>query len=152
MYRDLHRHRMLSQERHPLSTSFGYDTPVEIEDTRLGNQYHEAMARAADAFEKISKDYPVAAQYVVPMSYNIRWNVNINLRARTWLTEIRSTRQGHIGYRRIAQEMFRKVKEVHPALAEYMKFVNLNEYSLGRLNAEQRQENKQTAGNISVLN
>jgi thymidylate synthase ThyX len=51
-----------------------------------------------------------------------------------------------MGYRRIAQEMFRKVKEVHPALAEYMKFVDLNEYSLGRLNAEQRQENKQTAG------
>ena len=78
--------------------------------------------------------------------------VNINLRALIWLTEIRTTPQGHIGYRRIAQEMFRKVKEVHPALAEYMKFVNLNEYSLGRLNAEQRQENKQIAGNISVLN
>ena len=152
MYRDLHRHRMLSQERQPLSTSFGYDTPVEIEDAGLGSQYHKTMARAADAFEKISKDYPLEAQYVVPMSYNIRWNVNINLRALIWLTEIRSTPQGHIGYRRIAQEMFRKVKEVHPALAEYMKFVNLNEYSLGRLNAEQHQENKQTVRNISVLN
>jgi len=31
-------------------------------------------------------------------------------------------------------------------LADYMKFVDLNEYSLGRLNAEQRQENKQIAG------
>ena len=110
------------------------------------------MARAAGAFEKISKDFPLEAQYVVPMSYNIRWNVNINLRALTWLTEIRSTPQGHIGYRRIAQEMFRKVKEVHPVLAEYMKFVDLNEYSLGRLNAEQHQENKQTAGKASYLN
>ena len=146
MYRDLHRHRMLTQERQPLSTRYGYDTPYEIEDEGLGNQYHEAMARAADAFEKIFKDYPVEAQYVVPMSYNIRWNLNINLRALTWLTEIRSTPQGHIGYRRIAQEMFRKVNEVHPALAEYMKFVDLNEYSLGRLNAEQRQENKYTVG------
>ena len=74
------------------------------------------------------------------------------MRALTWLTEIRSTPQGHIGYRRIAQEMFRKVKEVHPALAEYMKFVDLNEYSLGRLNAEQHQENKQNAGKTSYLN
>ena len=86
------------------------------------------------------------------MSYNIRWNININLRSLIWLTEIRSTPQGHTGYRRIAQEMFRKVKEVHPTLAEYMKFVDLSEYSLGRLNAEQQQENKKTAGNISVLN
>ncbi|GIT03751.1 MAG: hypothetical protein CM1200mP28_10100 [Deltaproteobacteria bacterium] len=52
------------------------------------------MARAADAFEKIFKDFPLEAQYVVPMSYNIRWNLNINLRALTWLTEIRSTPQG----------------------------------------------------------
>ena len=152
MYRDLHRHRMLTQERQPLSTRYGYETPDEIEDAGLGNQYHEAMARAADAFAKIYKDFPLEAQYVVPMSYNIRWNVHINLRALIWLTEIRSTPQGHIGYRRIAQEMFRKVKEVHPTLAEYMKFVDLNEYPLGRLNAEQRQENKQTAGKISVLN
>ena len=152
MYRDLQRHRMLTQERQHLSTRFGYDTPDEIEDAGLGNQYHEAMARAADAFEKISKDYPLEAQYVVPMSYNIRWNVHINLRALIWLTEIRSTPQGHIGYRRIAQEMFKKVKEVHPALAEYMKFVDLSEYSLGRLNAEQRQEYKQNKGNISIQN
>ena len=48
----------------------------------------------------------------------------------------------------------KKIKsiEVHPALAEYMKFVDLSEYSLGRLNAEQSQENKEPTGNISVLN
>ena len=59
MYRDLQRHRMLTQERQPLSTRFGYNTPHEIEDAGLGNQYHEAMASAADAFEKIFKDYPI---------------------------------------------------------------------------------------------
>ena len=152
MYRDLQRHRMLTQERQLLSTRFGYDTPFEIENAGLGEIYHEAMASSADAFEKIFKDYPLEAQYIVPMSYKIRWNVHINLRSLIWLTEIRSTPQGHIGYRRIAQEMFQKVKEVHPILAEYMKFVDLNEYSLGRLKAEQRQENQQAAGNISVIN
>jgi len=101
------------------------------------------MNRSADAFEKIAKDFPNEAQYVVPMGYNIRWFVHINLRALVWLTEIRSTPQGHTGYRRIAQEMFKKVEEVQPLLAKYMKFVDLNEYSLGRLGSEQRQENKQ---------
>ena len=42
MYRDLQRHRMLTQERQPLSTRFGYDTPDEIEDAGLGGKYHEA--------------------------------------------------------------------------------------------------------------
>ncbi len=143
MYRDLQRHRMLTQERQPLTTRFGYDTPYEIEDAGLGAEYHETMARSAEAFETIAKDFPYEAQYVVPMSYNIRWYVHINLRALIWLTEIRSTPQGHTGYRRIAQEMFRKVEAAQPLLAKYMKFIDLNEYSLGRLSAEQRQEDKQ---------
>ena len=143
MYRDLQRHRTLTQERQPLTTRYGYDTPDEIVDAGLGEDYHEAMTRSADAFETIAKDFPHEAQYVVPMSYNIRWYVHINLRALIWLTEIRSTPQGHSGYRRIAQEMFRKVEAVQPLLAKYMKFVDLNEYSLGRLSAEQRQEDKQ---------
>ena len=143
MYRDLQRHRMLTQERQILSTRFGYDTPDEIEDAGLGTEYHELMKRSADAYETIVKDFSLEAQYVVPMSYNIRWYVHINLRALIWLTELRSTPQGHTGYRRIAQEMFKKVQEVQPLLAKYMKFVDLNEYSLGRLNAEQRAEKKQ---------
>ena len=143
MYRDLQRHRILTQERQPLTTRFGYDTPEEIEDAGLGTEYHETMARSAEAFETIAKDFPNEAQYVVPMSYNIRWYVHINLRALIWLTEIRSTPQGHTGYRRIAQEMFRRVEEAQPLLAKYMKFVDLNEYSLGRLSAEQHQEDKQ---------
>ncbi len=143
MYRDLQRHRMLTQERQPLTTRYGFDTPDEIEDAGLAAEYHETMSRSADAFETIAKDFPHEAQYVVPMSYNIRWYVNINLRALIWLTEIRSTPQGHTGYRRIAQEMFRKVEAAQPLLAKYMKFVDLNEYSLGRLGAEQRQEDKQ---------
>ncbi len=143
MYRDLQRHRMLTQERQSLTTRFGYDTPDEIEDAGLGAEYHETMTRSAEAFETIAKDFPIEAQYVVPMSYNIRWYVHINLRALVWLTELRSTPQGHSGYRRIAQEMFRKVEMAQPLLAKYIKFVDLNEYSLGRLNAEQRQEDKQ---------
>jgi len=142
IYRDLQRHRMLTQERQMLSTNFGYYTPLEIEDVGLVNDYDEAMERASNAYEIIYNDFPFEAQYVVPMSYNIRWFMHINLRALIWMTEIRSTPQGHSGYRRIAQEMFRKVEEVHPLIAKYMKFVDLDEYSLGRLNSEQRKEKK----------
>ncbi len=38
--------------------------------------------------------------------------------------------------------MFKKVEAGQPLLAKYMKFVDLNEYSLGRLSSEQRQEDK----------
>ena len=142
VYRDLQRHRMLTQERQMLSTNFGYFTPFEIEDVGLGSDYHDAMERSAHAYNVISNDFPFEAQYVVPMGYNIRWFMHINLRSLIWLTEIRSTPQGHTGYRKIAQEMFKKVEEVHPLLAKYMKYVDLDDYSLGRLNSEIRKENK----------
>ena len=40
----------------------------------------------------------------------------------------------------MAQQMFLRVKEVHPLLAGFMKFVDLEEYPLGRLESEVRQE------------
>ena len=40
---------------------------VGIENAGLGYQYHEAMARAAGAFEKISIDFPLEAQYALAL-------------------------------------------------------------------------------------
>ncbi len=142
MYRDLHRHRTLTQERQLLSTRFGYNMPVEVEDAGVGAIYQEAMRRAAEAYETIAQEFPQEAQYVVPLGYNIRWFIHINLRALMWLVELRSTPQGHDNYRKAAQDMFREVQKVQPLLAQYIKFVDLEEYPLGRLGAEIRQEAK----------
>ncbi len=84
----------------------------------------------------------------MPMAYNIRWFVHINLRALMWLVELRSSPQGHPAYRKMAQQMYLKVKEVQPHLAGMMRFVNMEPYPLGRLGAEQRQEEKSGAGKV----
>ena len=142
IYRDLQRHRMLTQERQLLSTRYGFEKPEEIEEAGLGEIYDEAMLQAAEAFDQLQKDFPFEAQYVVPMGYRIRWFMKINLRSLSWMTELRSVPQGHTGYRRIAQQMYLRVRDVHPTLSELMKFVDLEEYPLGRLAAEVRQEAK----------
>ena len=142
IYRDLQRHRMLTQERQLLSTRYGFEKPEEIEEAGLGEIYDEAMLQAAEAFDQLQKNFPLEAQYVVPMGYRIRWFMKINLRSLSWMTELRSVPQGHTGYRRIAQQMYLRVRDVHPTLSELMKFVDLEEYPLGRLEAEVRQEAK----------
>ena len=149
MYRDLHRHRTLTQERQLLSTRFGYDMPREIEAAGVANLYRDAMRRAEDAYETIAADFSIEAQYVVPLSYNIRWYMHVNLRALMWLIELRSSPQGHENYRKVAQALFLKVREVHPLLAQYVKFVDLDSYPLGRLAGESRQEEKEQ---FSVFN
>ena len=74
IYRDLQRHRMLTQERQLLSTSYGYEKPEEIEEAGLGSIFDDAMLQAAEVYENLQKDFPHEAQYVVPMGYRIRCN------------------------------------------------------------------------------
>ncbi|MCZ6474107.1 MAG: FAD-dependent thymidylate synthase [SAR324 cluster bacterium] len=142
MYRDMHRHRMLTQSRQLLSTRWGYEMSEELRAAGLAGPFEKMMDRAAAVHESISADYPSEAQYVVPMAYRIRWFMRINLRALMWLVELRSSPQGHPAYRSMAQQMYLRVREVHPHLAAMMRFVNLEDYPLGRLGAEQRQEGK----------
>ena len=149
MYRDLHRHRMLTQIRQPLTTRLGFVMPDEVRAAGLDADFQAVMERAADAFEAVSPEYPLEAQYLVPMAYRIRWLFHLTLRELMWLVELRSTPQGHPAYRRMAQEMFRRVREVHPRLASLIRFVDLADYPLGRLGAEQRHEEKKGADNPS---
>lgn len=137
-YRDLHRHRVLTQERQHYSTHHGYVVPIELEEANLAQDYCKALEYAAQTTELISKDLPDAAQYIVPFAYRIRWRMKLNLREVYHLVELRSSRQGHPSYRTIAQEIYRQISAIHPALIANMRFVDLNDYALERLAAEQR--------------
>lgn len=137
-YRDLHRHRVLTQERQRYSVNHGYVVPIEIEAADLAQPYREALEYAAQTALAIGLDFPDAAQYVVPFAYRVRWRIKMNLREVYHFVELRSSRQGHPAYRHIAQEMYQQVSAVHPALTAYMHFVDLNDYALERLAAEQK--------------
>nr|MBA3468478.1 FAD-dependent thymidylate synthase [Herpetosiphonaceae bacterium] len=137
-YRDLHRHRILTQERQRYTTAHGYITPAELVDAGLAARYAAALDNAADVIATIETDLPAAAQYLVPFAYRIRWRIKLNLREAYHLIELRAAPQGHPTYRAIAQEMFRQIQAVHPTLAEAMRFVDLHDYALERLSAEQR--------------
>jgi len=54
------------------------------------------------------------------------------------MIELRTVKQGHPDYRKICQQMFYKVKSVHPEIVENMKFVDLNAYEMERDEAEKR--------------
>jgi len=136
IYRDLQRHRMLTQERQDFTVRHGFETPKELIDAGFDQDYTECMKKVIEVFNKIYPKYPKQAQYVVALGFKTRWYMLMNMREVAHLTELRSSRQGHPSYRKIAQSIFLKVKEVHPALAEYLRYVDMKDYSLSRIEAE----------------
>jgi len=142
-YRDLHRHRILTQERQLLCCDYGFYTPPEIRDTPYEEEYCHALRRAKEVYDLLAAELPEEAQYVVPMAYNIRWYFHVNLRGLQWLCELRSSPAGHPTYRHIAQMMARQVCDVFPAFERFFKFVDYEGHELGRLGQEQRKVDKQ---------
>ncbi len=141
-YRDLQRHRMLTQERQRFGIRHGYVVPPEIDEFGLGAPFRAALERAGEVAAAIAAELPEQSQYAVPLAYRVRWRITMNLREVYHLCELRSTPQGHPGYRRVAQEMYRQVAAVHPILAEGMRFVDMADYPLERLEAERRLDEK----------
>jgi thymidylate synthase ThyX len=146
-YRDLHRHRMLTQDRQVLGTDLGYDLPPGLVELGMGDDFAKAVEEAAASHRKLERELGSAlAQYAVPMAFHVRWYFHANLREVFHLCELRTTPQGHPDYRWVAQEMFRRVSEVHPRLAAYARFVDLGSGDeLERRRSEQKIDEKLSA-------
>ena len=142
LYRDLHRHRILTQERQYFTVAHGYDTPLEIEAAGFKPAFDRCMEQVATLYEQIRRDFPLEAQYVVPFAYRIRWYMKLNLREAVHIGELRTMPQGHPDYRLIVQDMWRQIERVHPSLARCATFVDWHTYRLGRLQSEMRSEYK----------
>ncbi|HEX4838884.1 MAG TPA: FAD-dependent thymidylate synthase [Rhabdochlamydiaceae bacterium] len=151
IYRDLQRHRMLTQERQLLTCNFGYYIPEELQNTSMEAEYIAAMDLAKKAYDVIVKELPKEAQYIVPMAYNIHWYFHVNLRSLQWLCELRSSPAGHPGYRHMAQEMAKQVSSVLPSFERFFKFVDYEGYMLGRLGQEIRSDQKKMQLNAEKL-
>ncbi len=142
MFRDFHRHRALTLERQLLTTDHGYTTPIEIKTLGIDKEYNECMNKTKETFDKIRKKKPEQGQYVVNFAYNYPYFMKFNLREACHLIELRTVPQGHIDYRRVAQQMYYQINKVHPNLSQIMKFVDLKEYDLERFESEKRTEEK----------
>lgn len=142
MFRDLHRHRILTMERQLLSTKHGYDIPKEIIDSGIEKDFKDCMYLSNNTYQSIVKTMPIEAQYAVNFAYKYPYFIKINLRELYHVIELRTTAQGHPDYRYICQQMFKKINDIHPLLMKGMKFVDLNQYELGRFDTEKRKEMK----------
>ncbi len=130
-YRDIQRHRMATQTAQRLTCDLGYDFPELVEDCGFRAEFEAAMRQAADTFRELSAEHPEEAQYVVPMAYRRRVLFSWNLRELHHFISLRSARQGHLSYRRIAQQAFTELERAHPFLARFVR-VDMADYAMTR--------------------
>lgn len=142
MFRDLHRHRVLTLERQLLTTNHGYTIPKEVIGLGIRKDFEDCMYKSKEVFDFIQRKLPEQAQYVVNFAYKYPYFMKLNLREATHLIELRTVPQGHPDYRHVAQSLFKEIKKNHPNLSRIIKFVDMKEYKLERLESEKRIEEK----------
>ena len=137
-YRDLQRHRMLTQQRQDMNVSLGYSVPEEIEEMGKGEVVQECFERSESLHSDLIKAGLVReAQYAPLFNHFIRWNMGMNLREMGHLTELRSQKAGHPKYRRTVQVMAKLYLKRHPEMGSVLKFVDYSDYDQGITRAEQ---------------
>lgn len=141
-YRDLHRHRMLTQERQRFTTELGYDVPPDLVFAKMDKPYIAAAEAINKFYKKVKVKFPDAVQYVVMMGNRTRWYQWENLRELGWEAELRTGPQGHPDYRLVEHLKVDAVKKIHPTLVEALKFVDFKDYDLARRESEKKIDRK----------
>ncbi len=139
IFRDLQRHRMVDDLNwQQLTPRFGYSVPELVEKAGLTEQFEQCFDISLSLYSVLQEaGYHLEAQYATLLGHKMRWKVTFNARQAFQMIELRTAPQGHSGYRKLSQQMHDKIAEVHPLIAEAMKFVNQDEDpELGRLSAE----------------
>lgn len=145
VFRDLQRHRMVDDlSWQKLTPRYGYSVPEIVEQAGLSDLYEQCFDISLTLYSELqAAGYVEEAQYATLLGHKMRWKLTFNAREAYHFMELRTSPQGHPTYRRIVQQMFKKLEEVHPLIAGGMKFVNLEESDdLVRLKSEKHSASK----------
>jgi thymidylate synthase ThyX len=152
-FRDLQRHRMLTIEWQPLTPQLGFSRPPLIEELGEAPRWDASMERAASAYLRLRPIADLAASYVLPMAYRIRYVMRMNAREALYVIELRTSEQAHPEYRSVCLNMARLIEEVaqHRAVRSCLDFLGDKTESLERRKAELAAFERRTRGRTPTV-
>jgi len=140
-YRDLQRHRVLTQQRQHLSPELGFSLPPDLGEVGLESKTSELVAGFEDLHADVRRAVgPEAAQYVTLFNHRLRFLLGMNLREFQHLAELRTQPAGHHGYRALVQDMVRAVVARYPFAAACLEHVDWSDP--GERIARQREQGR----------
>lgn len=145
IFRDLQRHRIVDDLNWQMLTPrYGYEVPELVQEAGLSEEFEKCFELSLKLYSLMQENgYEQEAQYATLLGHRMRWKMTFNAREAYHFVELRTSPQGHPGYRKIVKEMYEKIAEVHPIVSNGMKFVNKGEDpELARLAAERYTQKK----------
>ena len=141
IWRDLQRHRNLTQLRQEYTIFNGYEIPEKVEEIGYGKEFMDkidAVNNLYIALHSKEKTRPYA-QEVVTFSHKIKTVFTADLKEWTWMIELRTSKQGDPRYVKLMRELYEKIVKEIPFADKIMVHVNKgdnnndNDDNLGRL-------------------
>ncbi|HEY1580950.1 MAG TPA: FAD-dependent thymidylate synthase [Terracidiphilus sp.] len=129
-FRDMHRHRRVTQIKQGFTARHGYETPhsgdiAGLEEAGILADYQQAIESAHTASAKIAAgsapEAPFSALYLLPLATRVRCLFKMDFAEAQYISELRSAPAGHFSYRRVAWEMYLALQRQHPSLAKYIR-------------------------------
>jgi thymidylate synthase ThyX len=124
-YRDLERHRMVTQQRQDLTTELGFVMYPEMEEIGLTREVEEVVARMEDLNSDLKHaGLRAAAQYATLFNHRMRFMIGMNLREFQHLAELRTQKAAHFSYKGMVLEMVDRVNAKYPWATAAYQFVD----------------------------
>ncbi len=139
-FRDMHRHRRVTQIVQGFTAQHGYETPTSgdladdvniLAEAGMLAEYQASIEAAHAASAKIAAGAaPEAAQsalYLLPLATRIRCLFKMDFAEAQYISELRSAPAGHFSYRRVAWEMYKALERQHPTLARHIRVTDFTQ-------------------------
>jgi thymidylate synthase ThyX len=150
-FRDMHRHRRVTQIKQGFTALHGYETPVvgdlgpdvnllaeagALADYQCAIESAHAASRkiaaacptpSASSAERAGRQEPESALYLLPLATRIRCLFKMDFAEAQYISELRSAPAGHFSYRRVAWEMFLALERQHPTLAKLIRVTDFTQ-------------------------
>jgi thymidylate synthase ThyX len=135
-FRDMHRHRRVTQIKQGFTALHGYETPHSGDAAGLAEagilpEYQQAIDAAYAASARIAAgpapEAASSALYLLPLATRVRCLFKMDFAEAQYISELRSAPAGHFSYRRVAWEMYKALERQHPTLAKHIRVTDFTQ-------------------------
>jgi thymidylate synthase ThyX len=139
-FRDMHRHRRVTQIKQGFTARLGYETPMVgdlgpdvnlLAEAGILADYMATVEAAHAASARIAAGSALeaaqSALYVLPLATRVRCLFKMDFAEAQYISELRSGPAGHFSYRRVAWEMYLALQRQHSSLAKHIRATDFTE-------------------------